>query len=116
MEAQLVVTKVLSLRGLRLCISLARSSFPVPVSPRISTVESVWATVSTCFSALFQPKLSPTLSERELPWSSVECVVAPDFPAENFASRRPSLILQELCSSIAVLQLTTPPFRLLWAG
>src|SRR6202041_390432 len=116
MEAQLVVTKVLSLRGLRLCISLARSSFPVPVSPRKSTVESVSATVSTCFSALFQAKLSPTLSERELSWFSIECVVAPDFSAENLAGRGPSLILQELCSSIAALQLTRLPFRLLWAG
>ena len=38
------------------------SSLPVPVSPWISTVESVGATISTCCSACLSSGLSPTIS------------------------------------------------------
>ena len=41
-------------RGLRSWMARAISSLPVPVSPWISTVESVGATVSTCFSTCLQ--------------------------------------------------------------
>ena len=44
MAAQLTVTIGLSLRVLMRCTCLAASSLPVPVSPTISTVESVVAT------------------------------------------------------------------------
>src|SRR4029453_12618636 len=45
--------------------------FPVPVSPRISTVDSVGATISTCFSAAFRAALVPTMS------SKLDCPVSP---------------------------------------
>ena len=38
------------------------SSFPVPVSPRIKTVEPVGATCSTCLRTRFSAWLSPTNS------------------------------------------------------
>src|SRR5205823_5083760 len=44
MAAQLSLTNVRPLRGLRSCRARAISSLPVPVSPRMSTVESVGAT------------------------------------------------------------------------
>src|SRR6266849_5530492 len=40
----------------------AISSFPVPVSPRTRTVESVGATISTCWSASRSGRLSPMIS------------------------------------------------------
>src|SRR5689334_8593333 len=40
------MTKALDFRELRLCRAHAISSFPVPVSPQIKTVESAGATVS----------------------------------------------------------------------
>src|SRR5579883_1099219 len=42
----------------------AISSLPVPVSPRIRTVASVGATVSTCFKMRFSAELSPTISSK----------------------------------------------------
>ena len=50
MAAQLSLTNVRSRRGLRSCSARAINSFPVPVSPRMSTVEPVAATVSTSFN------------------------------------------------------------------
>jgi hypothetical protein len=50
MAAQLSFTNVRSRRPLRSWMARASSSFPVPVSPRRSTVESVGATISTCWS------------------------------------------------------------------
>src|SRR6266700_3290995 len=49
--AQFSLTSVLSLRRLRSWIARAISSFPVPVSPRSRTVESLGATVSTSCKA-----------------------------------------------------------------
>src|SRR5262247_2425013 len=48
MAAQLTLTKARADRGDRLWIARATSSLPVPVSPVISTVESVGATLDTC--------------------------------------------------------------------
>ena len=42
----------------------AMSSLPVPVSPKISTVDSVGATTSTCFSAAVRAALAPTISSK----------------------------------------------------
>jgi hypothetical protein len=47
MAAHFSLTNVRPLRGLRSC--RARVTLTVPVSPRMSTVDSVGATVSTCF-------------------------------------------------------------------
>ena len=44
------------LRGLRRWMARASSSLPVPVSPWISTVASVGATVSICFSTWRRPR------------------------------------------------------------
>ena len=62
--AQLSLTKGFERRGLRLWIARAINSFPVPVSPWISTVESVGATVSTSSSTLRSGALCPTISEK----------------------------------------------------
>ena len=64
MAAQLSLTKVRSRRGLRSCRARAMSSLPVPVSPRMSTVEPVGATVSTCFRTRRRAALSPTISPK----------------------------------------------------
>ena len=48
--AQFTLMKARADRGDRLWIARATSSFPVPVSPVISTVESVGATLDTCAS------------------------------------------------------------------
>src|SRR5580700_1966361 len=42
-------------------MALAINSFPVPVSPRISTVESVGATLSTCESTWRSDSDDPTI-------------------------------------------------------
>ena len=58
MAAQFTVTIGRSARRPRRCTSRAASSFPVPVSPAISTVESVCATRSTsCCSAVMAGQL-----------------------------------------------------------
>src|ERR1035438_8014345 len=57
------------LRGLILWMARAINSFPVPVSPRISTVASVGATTSTCLVTLFMAVLPPTISSK-LYWTS----------------------------------------------
>ena len=64
MAAQLSLTKVRSRRGLRSCRARATSSLPVPVSPRMRTVESVGATVSTCLRTRRSAALSPTISPK----------------------------------------------------
>ena len=51
MALQFTFTRGRSRRGLRLWIARATSSFPVPVSPEMSTVESVGATCSIFPSA-----------------------------------------------------------------
>jgi hypothetical protein len=48
MAAQLITTKGLERRSLREGMERAMSSFPVPVSPRMSTVRSVSAAVRIC--------------------------------------------------------------------
>ncbi len=62
---QSTLTKTDLRRPLALWMARATSSFPVPVSPLISTVESVGATLSTawntCFIVLLAPTISPTL-------------------------------------------------------
>ena len=57
-------------RGDRLWIALAISSFPVPVSPRINTVESVAATLSTAFSTFRRDCEEPTISSNIREWSN----------------------------------------------
>ena len=54
MAAQFSLTNVRPRRPLRLWMARAISSLPVPVSPWINTVESVGATISTCFSTCFE--------------------------------------------------------------
>ena len=50
------------------------SSLPVPVSPKISTVDSVGATTSTCFSTALRAALVPTISSKLcVPVSSFGC-------------------------------------------
>jgi hypothetical protein len=54
----------------RLCMARAISSFPVPVSPEIRTVESVGATFDTCAStrrrASEEPTISSNIEERSI--------------------------------------------------
>jgi hypothetical protein len=64
MAAQFSLIKVRSLRGLRRWMARASSSLPVPVSPWMSTVASVGATVSISRSTLRRPVLSPTMSSK----------------------------------------------------
>lgn len=59
--AQLNLTKVRDFRWLRLCTAWAISSLPVPVSPKIKTVESVGATTSTAVRTERRASLSPTM-------------------------------------------------------
>ncbi len=59
--AQLTLTNACPRRGLSSCKALARSSFPVPVSPRSSTVEEVGATRSRSASTRRIAVLSPTI-------------------------------------------------------
>src|ERR1700687_4750693 len=47
-------------------MALATSSFPVPVSPRMRTVESVGATVSTPLSSAASPALCPMMTSAKL--------------------------------------------------
>ena len=47
MAAQFIATKWLSFLGLRLCIALAMSSLPVPLSPKINTLALLLATLGT---------------------------------------------------------------------
>jgi hypothetical protein len=60
--AQFSFTNAFSLRRPSLWIARATSSLPVPVSPRISTPESVGATTDTMLNAVFNAWLSPTIS------------------------------------------------------
>jgi hypothetical protein len=62
MAAQLSFTNVRSLRALPLWRARAISSLPVPVSPVMSTAESVGATTSTCRSTSRTVGLSPITS------------------------------------------------------
>src|SRR5438445_8695744 len=62
--AQFSFTKAFERRGLRLWIARAISSFPVPVSPEIRTVESVGATVSASLSTRRSTALLPTMSSK----------------------------------------------------
>src|SRR5438128_1906251 len=63
--AQLSFTNVRSRRWLRSWMARASSSLPVPVSPRSRTVESVGATISTCWSVRFSAGLSPTMCSND---------------------------------------------------
>ena len=64
MAAQFTLTSGREQRWDRPWIACATSSFPVPVSPRISTVVSVGATLATRFSTVFNVALVPTMSSR----------------------------------------------------
>src|SRR6516162_4795808 len=57
--AQFSLTNAFSLRLPSLCIARATSSLPVPVSPRISTLESVGATTDARLKAVLNAGLSP---------------------------------------------------------
>ena len=59
---QLIGTKGISARRLWSCSARATSSLPVPVSPRISTVESVGATLAIRRRTVAMPGESPTRS------------------------------------------------------
>ena len=63
---QLTVTSDPPPLGLRWWMARAMSSFPVPVSPVMSTVESVGATCRTCPSNSSSGALRPTISSN--PW------------------------------------------------
>ena len=67
MAAQFTFTKVWSRRALMLWMARAMSSLPVPVSPRIRTVESVGATMATCFRTFFSAALEPMISSKFCP-------------------------------------------------
>ena len=60
--AQLTLTKARAARFDRLWIARAMSSFPVPVSPVMSTVESIGATFETCDSTVRRGGEAPTIS------------------------------------------------------
>ncbi len=64
MAAQLTLTIVRSRRALKEWMARAISSLPVPVSPQMSTTESVGATVSTCSSTRRSARLCPTISAK----------------------------------------------------
>src|SRR6266704_527162 len=59
---QVGVAKARAERGDRLWIARAMSSLPVPVSPVISTVESVGATLDTCDRTVRSRGETPTIS------------------------------------------------------
>jgi hypothetical protein len=68
---QFTLTRGRSRRGLRSWMARATSSLPVPVSPRISTVDGVGATVSTRESTFASAGLLPTISPKLWPsWIS----------------------------------------------
>ena len=60
--AQLMLTKGRDARGDRLWIARAMSSFPVPVSPVMRTVESVGATLDRSDSTALRGGDDPTIS------------------------------------------------------
>ena len=62
--AQFTLTSGRSRRPLRAWIARATSSLPVPVSPEISTEESVAATRPTCDSTRCSTALRPTISSK----------------------------------------------------
>ena len=64
MALQFTFTRGRSLRGLRSWIARAISSFPVPVSPKMSTVASVGAICSTLRSTARSAGLLPTISTK----------------------------------------------------
>ena len=64
MAAQFSLTNVRSRRPLRLWMARAISSLPVPVSPRIRTVEVVGATVSTWRRMRFNTGCSPMIDSK----------------------------------------------------
>jgi hypothetical protein len=106
MAALLHFTKAFARRALKLWTARAINSFPVPVSPQMSTVESVGATVSSCVTTFRIAALRPTIpsqmmsSARGSPRStgSVECLAVSIFapardgavPSESFD--RPSWV------------------------
>src|ERR1700678_3787295 len=83
MAAQLTLTKAREERRERLWIARATSSFPVPVSPVIRTVESVGATLAmrdrTAFRGLEVPTISSniealSISSRRATFSDEACL------------------------------------------
>src|SRR5882672_3723507 len=66
---QLTLINGRSRRGLRLWIARATSSFPVPVSPKMKTVEPVGATTLTCLhkalNAALRPMIPPRVSSED---------------------------------------------------
>src|SRR5262249_19720863 len=62
---QLPLTKARDARGERLWIARAMSSFPVPVSPMIRTVESIGATLATWDSTVSRGEEAPTISSND---------------------------------------------------
>ena len=68
--AQFSATKGMPERPLRRWISRATSSFPVPLSPLMSTETSVGATRSTISKIFFMTGLVPTMAPKPFSWLS----------------------------------------------
>ena len=62
--AQFTLTNVRSRWGLISWMARARTSFPVPVSPMMRTVESVGATNSACFKIRLRAGLWPMIASK----------------------------------------------------
>ena len=62
--AQLSLMNVLSRRALSECTERATNSFPVPVSPKSKTVESVGAAARTFFKTSRSEELCPMISSK----------------------------------------------------
>ena len=64
MDAELMVMKGRSRRGLRAWMARANSSLPLPLSPRSSTVDWVWATWRTFSASCRSSRLLPMMTVR----------------------------------------------------
>ena len=69
------------------------SSLPVPVSPRISTVDDVGATVSTCARTAFSAGDSPTISSKS--YSAPHLVLEVDLLERELVAQRRDLLERE---------------------
>ncbi len=85
--AQFIFTIRRLLRPLRLWMARAISSLPVPVSPRISTVLSLGATISTCLRTLNIASLRPMISPNS-PSTLLSCSVSARFSSTRRSFRR----------------------------
>src|SRR5580700_12012126 len=90
MAAQFTLMNGLERRGLRLCRARAISSFPVPVSPRSRTLESVGPTVWTSARTRLNATLCPISPSKAISPALLFCMLnlLADNAFEEFNSPR----------------------------